>query len=439
MSTLMKYGITIAFWRIFTDCPWLVIGVIPFWTNLRVKKSTMIRWIIMVNTFYIFFSFFVMPFNFGFNPRTLVDIVVKYAYYFVIIVFYIRGFKVFWGQLLYMFLFLYSTSTLFNNTSLIINRLILGDGVTITFVATPSYPLIITLFNLLAFPFLINFFRKTLRSTLSELSKRNILNLCILPVIFLIINMFQYSGVIETLSSYLVLLVVQISGFASYFINLSLVRESVRRVRLETENRSLGQMIALQQRGYSQLTENIERARADRHDMRFHLSVLLGFLQEEKYEKSKEYLNMYSQGLTEAAIAPLCEHHTIDVLARHFVNQIEASGADIDVRLSVPAATGISDADLCVVFGNLLENASNSLANQNGGVFRAYCETDNGSMVIAIGNSCGATEDAAVTYGIGLNSVAAVAAKYNGSARFEREEGMFKVSVILYTIKKDGV
>lgn len=433
MSEGMSRGLTIGLWYIFIDAPWLVLAAVAFWDKLRVKKATMIWGIVLVSLFESGIAFYVRAFHFGPYFGTLAQLE-KIAYYLLIVPLFLRGFRVHWAQLLYVLLFMQNVSTLINNASYIVNTLALGPNVRVSIALHPTYPLLIALMNIPAFLLLSRYFRHTLRRTFDMLSTRDLLNLCAIPVIFFIINQVMnnvnYNAYDMPMVALLYLLII-LAGVASYFLNLRLVRESGHRTQLEAENRAMGQMLTLQQRNYAQLTDGIERTRAQRHDMRFHLSVLSGYLKTKAYETAATYLDAYSRGLEEGVLISLCENRAVDVLAQHFGGQIAALGIKPDIKLVIPKAIFIPDADLCIIFGNLFENALHSLKGLGeGAFFNARCEVEEGSIVVVMDNAC--LEAREVVKGIGLNSVTAVASKHGGSAAFECKDGVFRASVILY-------
>jgi two-component system sensor histidine kinase AgrC len=435
MNESIVAGLTIAAWSLSVDSVWLVAGVVPFWDRLRVKKSTMICWIILTASFLSLSYLFLRVFQHNESYSIWLQ-VVKALYYVLIVVFFLRGFNLFWGELIYVFLFMQTISSLINIVAYAVNQLALGPDAKISYAAAPTYPLTITLLNLAVLPLLIRFFKRTLRPALAALSKREILFLCGIPLMFFvishIINAMHFNDLYAHFQIFISYVLVLVVAIPAYTLNLRMVRESARRARLEAENQSASQMLELQRRGYQQLTENIEQTRAARHDMRFHLSVMSGYVRDGKYEELADYLKEYGDGLEEATVQPVCGHHTVDMVARHFLSIINASGASTDVKIALPADIYVSDVDLCILFGNLLENAANNLAQQEGGFLRLRCETRKGSLVLTVDNSCTAHADGEAEKGIGLGSVYAIAQKYDGTAHFRYADNIFSASVILY-------
>ena len=111
------------------------------------------------------------------------------------------------------------------------------------------------------------------------------------------------------------------------------------------------------------------------------------------------------------------------------------------------------DNDLCLVFGNLIENAieacrrmdtSDSLNEKSSHFIRLHAHVHYKTLIITMDNSF----DGHVSiqngkyrsskrddYGIGLSSIRSVAGKYDGDVAFEAADGVFQSSVYLQIYK----
>lgn len=152
------------------------------------------------------------------------------------------------------------------------------------------------------------------------------------------------------------------------------------------------------------------------------------------------YLAEYRQNLPPENELQVCGNHIVDVLVRHYLQQAKEAGAEVDVKLDLPADTGIKDTDLTIVFGNLFENAVHSVVRQTSGrrfIF-ARCGIENNKLILTVDNSTeGKVYDRKgirQASGIGQNSVKAVADKYHGTVRFSQEGGIYRASVLLFCV-----
>jgi hypothetical protein len=124
----------------------------------------------------------------------------------------------------------------------------------------------------------------------------------------------------------------------------------------------------------------------------------------------------------------------VDAVVRHYLARARAAGAEIDARLTLPQNPGVAGADLCVVFGNVFENAALAVERQTKGqkCIKARCETSEGKIVLTVDNSTNPGERSKA--GVGQASVRAAAERLGGTARFAGGSGMYQTSVLLLTL-----
>lgn len=149
----------------------------------------------------------------------------------------------------------------------------------------------------------------------------------------------------------------------------------------------------------------------------------------------ENYLAEYLGGIPDESMTPYCENHAVDAVARHYLMQAAGAGVSIDVRLQIPQDAGLPDSDLCIIFGNIIENAVISCLQQDGGkkFIRARCEVMGGRLIFTMDNSGNEIDPHGQRggEGIGLRSVQAVTDKWGGTLEFGCEDGVYKTSVIL--------
>ena len=124
------------------------------------------------------------------------------------------------------------------------------------------------------------------------------------------------------------------------------------------------------------------------------------------------------------------------------------SNISLSIKANIPKDVFVDQKDLSVLFGNILENATDACKEVEKDRFielnAAYSETANGtnSLTLIVKNNY-ATEpnesDSGIFHstkhagdGIGISSVKSIAEKYNGAHTFTHSDGIFAVSVILY-------
>lgn len=210
------------------------------------------------------------------------------------------------------------------------------------------------------------------------------------------------------------------------------------------QKKQMERQLYMQKEHYDILGNKIAQTRRLHHDMRQHFRVIKGFLNKGKLLELNHYLNGIESTDYDLSPVILCQNVLIDALLQYYGNISLKHGIDFDVRFSVPKSIPISDSDLSVMLGNLLENAFEACRTQ----------TDNNmKLFISVHGSCNEknlkfritnTMDKKPRqngdefysskhegFGIGLRSVRSVVEKYEGMFDIIFENKKFSVSVII--------
>jgi sensor histidine kinase YesM len=144
----------------------------------------------------------------------------------------------------------------------------------------------------------------------------------------------------------------------------------------------------------------------------------------------------------------LCENYAVNAVAAYYYGMAQQSGIETDVSLIVPMELEANvESDLCVVVGNLMENAVEACARMESGrqFIHVGSKLQYGVLTITVDNSfAGAVQKRDKSFlsskregeGTGISSVAMVAKRHDGNTRFESKDGMFQASVYLKILKE---
>ena len=362
--------------------------------------------------------------------------------YIVMVALFLWGFQAAPVKILYIFLLVQAVSTAINYTAAIFLKPFYPEE-RISLQNNPVYSLVIFLMTAVIMPVIWYFFSHQLREAMEELRNRDFRLLCIPPtLLFIVTVIFNDMGAnteIPQGQAISIFLLITAAGLVTYFINVRLVLDAARRIRLETNMEAMEQQIALQVQNYMQLTQGIETARTLRHDLRHHLAAMQGFIEKNDINGLTAYMTEYTQSLPAENELRVCGNYTVDVLVRYYLQRAREEGAEVDVKLELPVVTGIKDTDLTIVFGNIFENAVQGIERQTSGrrfIF-ARCGMENNKLILTVDNSTelktSVCRKSRQCPGIGQNSVKAVAEKYHGTVRFSWECDVYRVSVLLLT------
>ena len=426
----MSESLRVFFFSFVLNAPYYLLCCVPFYGKLRVKKRTLVTMLLL--TTFVVAVYYALR-NYFLPGKGWVDTMVLLVFYGVYLFQYIKYFDISLPKLLYIFLVVQAYSNILSITSKFIDVYLYPEDAGI--IATVPYGLMGLGLLAVTYPLLYLFFKGRLSRAFDDLPGKSFWLLCATPILFFVMNMLYTTMFIRYAYSdpqiFVIYLLVLVTGFLTYFITLRSVMEAARGARLESDNKNMEQQLQLQAQNYEQMMENIRQARAARHDLRHHLAVIGAYIEKDDKAGLEGYLAAYRDSLPEEQDGPVCENYAVDIVVRHYLAGISGDGVEVDVKLALPRDTGFSDSDLCIVFGNLFENAANSIRKQEEGrrFLMARCSLQGGKLVLTMDNSTGLQEKKEI--GIGLSSVKAVAEKYGGGVRFGQEGGVYRSSVML--------
>lgn len=236
----------------------------------------------------------------------------------------------------------------------------------------------------------------------------------------------------------LFLFVINVGAFLIYYIVTRLVLEQNKTLELQEKNHQL----TMQAIEYKNLQEKITDARRAKHDVRHHIALMQEYLAAGKLEALYEYLCKYSESLPNDSLVRFCENTAANAVLLYFAQQAKDNDIDYIVKAEIPDDIFVSDTDLSVLFGNLIENAVEACRNEPGTDRKLMIRASliGGSFCITVDNTFSGTlrhagDGRLVStkhkgLGLGTQSVKSIAAQYNGICRFEMRDGMFYASVM---------
>ena len=181
-----------------------------------------------------------------------------------------------------------------------------------------------------------------------------------------------------------------------------------------------------------------------RHDMKQEYVVISGLLEAGKTESAVDYIRSRMNSLSKAEIYMDVGDDRINSILNSKLSYAKSSGIEV-ICSSSGDISGIDDADLCILIGNLMDNAiEGSLAsNVDTKFLEAKIVGDEVKIRIQITNSAseesgkniinGVTSKADKSaHGFGIKSIQYIVRKYNGSVNYTLEHSAVIGQVILY-------
>ena len=179
-----------------------------------------------------------------------------------------------------------------------------------------------------------------------------------------------------------------------------------------------------------------------RHDYRSHLQTLKARLDMGQSEGAREYLDRLEKDLDGIHALAETGNVSVDAILNAKLSLVLKQGIDLNFKAVAPKSLTVSDIDLCVILGNLIDNAMESCEKVEEGqrFLRLYIGVLRQQLYVSISNATAETVrkiDAAYisskrgNHGHGLKRVDRVVEKYGGYVNRQNEPGVFATEILL--------
>lgn len=255
------------------------------------------------------------------------------------------------------------------------------------------------------------------------------------------IGMYNIDDVIDKFGvKYGVLLFIMVSSV--YFLILRFFKQTREHLILQSEQYLLLNQVAAAQLHFEALEESQDKTVLYRHDMRHHLKLINSYLVDNNKEAAKKHITEVEKSIEEATVERYCDNYTVNLILYSHITHAKKEGIKVETHVELPEKNTVSDMDLCVVFGNAIENAINTckgILNLNDRFLKIICNNKQNKLFIQITNSYegkvefsdGMPISMKENHGLGTKSIAAIAKKYSGEYSFTAEDGVFTTRIIL--------
>ena len=167
-----------------------------------------------------------------------------------------------------------------------------------------------------------------------------------------------------------VLLGIRLIGFAQTIMACTVFKKMMddrkRMIDLMEQQHSQETLLAISKEQFAALSEKIETAKRARHDMKHHFAALQTYLAQKDYAGLAGYVEESAKVYDLERALVFCENLTLNLILSYYYEYAGREGITMEISANVPARLSLSDADLWVLLGNLLENAVEGSLRQSG-------------------------------------------------------------------------
>ena len=179
-----------------------------------------------------------------------------------------------------------------------------------------------------------------------------------------------------------------------------------------------------------------------RHDYHNHLQTLKARLDMGQIAESRAYLDSLEEDLDDIRALAETGNVSVDAILNAKLSLVLKKDIELNFKAEVPQALTVSDIDLCVILGNLIDNAMESCEKVTEGsrFLRLYIGVFKKQLYLSVTNATTETArkiDAAYistkrgNHGHGLKRIDRVVEKYGGYVNRQNEPGVFATEILL--------
>lgn len=185
--------------------------------------------------------------------------------------------------------------------------------------------------------------------------------------------------------------------------------------------------------------------RGYKHDFHHHLQTLKGHLSSGEVERALAYIEELDDQLMNVDTLLKTGNVSLDAILSAKIAQAKADGILVTVKASVPDTLTISDVELSIIIGNLLDNAIEACRKVKDERFvRIYIAIKGNMLYFSMLNSAGEKKKKAGSlftthkdgvHGFGLRRAEAIIEEHGGWVKYNSEDGAFTSEFLVPAIQ----
>ena len=194
---------------------------------------------------------------------------------------------------------------------------------------------------------------------------------------------------------------------------------------------------------YREVDTMYRKMRGWRHDYRNHISTMKALLKSGEIAELTRYLDMLETDLKTVDAAVKTGNPMADAILNSKLSLAAEKNVPVKTSVQIPVKLSISELDLCVILGNLLDNAIEaSLAlPEEQRMVRVYMDTKESRLYISVTNLCAGKKQKKLGnryestkgdgHGFGLVRIDSIIERYGGYLSRNSEDGAFTTEILL--------
>lgn len=194
---------------------------------------------------------------------------------------------------------------------------------------------------------------------------------------------------------------------------------------------------------YAEVENMYRQIRGWRHDYRNHIQVLKSFAEMGDLEALQKYLEELDEDLNTVDTVIKTGNQMTDVILNSKISLARSKKIQVTADASVPAALTTAEIDLCIIIGNLFDNAIEASMElpEEERMIRVYMDMKNTQLYMSFTNRTAGKKlkkergrfvsSKGAGHGYGLVRIDAIVERYQGYLSRNSEEGAFTTEILL--------
>lgn len=184
------------------------------------------------------------------------------------------------------------------------------------------------------------------------------------------------------------------------------------------------------------------KMRGWRHDYHNHIQAMQASMALGNYDEVNNYLRQLNDDLTNVDTTVKTGRVMVDAILNGKINIALQNKVAVNAKAKIPPGVPVTDVDLCVIIGNLLDNAveENKKLPEEDRFIRIYLGQKNTQFYLAFTNAAGKKREKqgslfqstkGIDHGFGLARVETIVKKYGGLFSADSEDGGFTAEILI--------
>lgn len=185
--------------------------------------------------------------------------------------------------------------------------------------------------------------------------------------------------------------------------------------------------------------------RGYKHDFHHHLQTLKGQLEAGEVDRALAYIEQLDNKLMNVDALLKTGNVSLDAILSSKLAQAKAESIAVSIKANVPDVLTVSDVELSIIIGNLLDNAIEACRTVTGERFiRIFISMKGTMLYFSMLNTAGAKRKKTGSlfashkggvHGFGLRRVEAILEEHGGWVKYNSEDGAFSSEFLLPAVE----